>query len=95
MEKSKILIVDDEDMQRDMLFKRLFSKGYELICLRSGEECIAYLESNAVDLVLLDIMMPEMSGVEVLVQIRANYTQNELPIIMVFLKTNLKDIGFT
>ena len=60
----KILLVDDEQMMLDLLSLYLSPIGYNCIKKESALEAINYLESNRVDLILLDVMMPEMDGWE-------------------------------
>ncbi len=66
----KILIVDDEEVLQDVLTALLHKEGYATITARTGEEALRTLQRDEVDLVLLDIMLPGMSGLEVLGQIR-------------------------
>jgi two-component system response regulator PilR (NtrC family) len=65
-----ILIVDDEEVLRDVLSSLVREEGHEAFCARTGEEALTLLEREEVDLVLLDLMLPGMSGMEVLKQIR-------------------------
>lgn len=88
-----ILIVDDNEMNRDMLSRRLNRKGYECIVASDGEEALAILErEQGIDLVLLDIMMPKMNGIEVLQVVRQTRSMLELPVIMVSAKIQSADI---
>ncbi len=66
----RILIVDDEEVLQDVLTSLLRGEGYETVSARSGEEGLEVLRQGDVDLVLLDLMLPGMSGQEVLQQIR-------------------------
>jgi two-component system response regulator PilR (NtrC family) len=65
-----ILIVDDEEVLQDVLTALVREEGHEAIAARTGEEALQLLEREEVDLVLLDLMLPGMSGMEVLRQIR-------------------------
>lgn len=65
-----VLIVDDEEVLQDVLQALLQREGYTTLAARSGEEALALLEREEVDLVLLDVMLPGMSGTEVLRQVR-------------------------
>ena len=61
----RILVVDDEEQQRDICYRMLKTLGYEIITVASGEEAVAYLKENTVDLVLLDMIMdPGLNGRE-------------------------------
>ena len=66
----RILIVDDEDVLQDVLTSLLRAEGYETVSARSGEQALSLLRQGDFDLVLLDLMLPGMSGQEVLKQIR-------------------------
>jgi len=74
-----ILLVDDEPMMLDLLSLYLSPIGYHCIKKESALEAIRYLEYHSVDLILLDIMMPEMSGLEACQEIRKKW---DIPIIM-------------
>jgi DNA-binding response OmpR family regulator len=80
---SKVLIVDDEDSNVDMLSRRLSRCGYSVISANNGEQALRMLEESRVDLVLLDQMMPGMTGTEVLRRIRTSKSAQQLPVIMV------------
>lgn len=79
----KILCVDDEARNLELLEALLAPPGYRLEFAKSGEEALALLAAGPPDLVLLDIMMPGMSGFEVLEKIRADKKCAGLPVIMV------------
>jgi len=66
----RLLIVDDEEVLQDVLTSLLRREGYETVSARSGEEALTLLRQGDIDLVLLDLMLPGMSGMEVLKQIR-------------------------
>jgi CheY-like chemotaxis protein len=83
VETSALLIVDDEEMNREGLARHLQRHGYEVNCARSGREAIELLGQRRFDLVLLDIMMPGMNGLEVLKFLRRVDSLLDLPIIMV------------
>jgi len=64
MQKQKILIVDDEKDILELLEYNLEKEGYTVLKASDGEAAIALLKSNPVDMVLLDIMMPKLDGIE-------------------------------
>ena len=70
---SNILIVDDEEVLQDVLTSLIRREGWTPWSARSGEEALHMLESEEPDLILLDLMLPAMSGMEVLKQIRRQY----------------------
>ena len=89
---SRLLIVDDNELNRDMLARRLARKGYEILLADSARQLPQRVKEDAIDLVLLDIEMPEISGLEALTILRATYTPIELPIIMVTAKNQSEDV---
>jgi len=89
---SRLLVVDDNEMNRDILARRLKKQGYDVLTASGGEEALELVRGNKFDLVLLDIEMPGVSGIGVLVKIRQRYTQIQLPIIMVTGRTEGDDI---
>ena len=80
---AKILVVDDTPKNVKLLADLLAVKGYSVITAGSGKEALAKLESERPDLVLLDVVMPEMSGYEVCEKIRQNSATRLLPVVMV------------
>jgi len=91
-ESGKILVVDDNDLNVEMLCMRLKRSGYEAVGVYSGPQALQALEQSEFDLVVLDIMMPEMDGIEVLREIRKRYSLDELPVIMATAKTESADM---
>lgn len=87
-----LLVVDDEPMNREMLSRRLERKGYVVMNAADGPRALEKIEAAHPDLVLLDIMMPGMSGVEVLEELRRRYGPEELPVIMASAKSEADDI---
>ena len=70
MNKNRILIVDDEPNVCQFLSEYLEYKGFETQISQSGKEALKYLETDTFDAILLDLIMPEMNGLEVLEKIR-------------------------
>lgn len=77
----KILVVDDEPDVVDLINNILLGENFEVICAYDGIAAIDYAESEKPDLVLLDIMMPMMSGYEVCQQIKSNPQTQRIPVI--------------
>ncbi|MEH6834600.1 response regulator [Falsihalocynthiibacter arcticus] len=77
-----ILVVDDDPTNREMLKRRLVRNGYTTTSVSSGEEAIEILEEKRFDLVLLDLMMPGLSGLETLEILQANPRLRTIPVIM-------------
>ena len=80
---AKILVVDDTPKNVKLLEDLLTAKGYGVVTAASGREALTQLENEKPDLVLLDVVMPEMSGYEVCCKIRENPATRILPIVMV------------
>lgn len=87
MEKSRILVVDDEEHILELIEYNLVQKGFQVIKASSGKEALAILDEMQIDLVLLDIMMDGMDGMEVLSRIRNNSRLMNLPVILLTAKT--------
>lgn len=77
----KILLVEDNDINRDMLFRRLERKGYEVIVAANGKEGVAKTLSDQPDLVLMDMRLPVLDGWEATRQIKANPQTRVIPVI--------------
>jgi len=82
-EGSKILVVDDNEMNRDLLSRRLKRQGHEVLIANDGFAALEILNSHRVDLVLLDIMMPNLDGYQVLEKMKADKYLTDLPVIMI------------
>jgi signal transduction histidine kinase/CheY-like chemotaxis protein len=84
---STILLVDDDRLTLELLEETLRSAGYETESVQSGAKALEVLSSRAVGAVLLDLLMPDMDGFQVLRHIRQNATLKDLPIFIVTAKT--------
>ena len=83
MEKKKILIIEDEEIMLDLLQRKLTSNGYEISVARNGEDGLKMIKEIKPDLILLDIIMPKMSGIEVLEEMQKDEEiKNTLVIII-------------
>jgi CheY-like chemotaxis protein len=87
-----LLVVDDVPSNRDLLSRRLLRAGFDVLTAQDGKDALARVETGLVDLVLLDIMMPGMSGLEVLTRLRERYSVTDLPVIMVTAKSESEDL---
>ncbi len=87
-----LLVVDDEAPNRDLLGRRLEHHGFRVILASSGAEALEALAAQSFDLALLDVMMPEMSGLDVLAAVRRSLAWRELPVIMVTAKSDSRDV---
>jgi diguanylate cyclase (GGDEF)-like protein len=87
-----LLLVDDDAMNRDALSRRLTGAGYTVLVAESGYQALDIVDAQRVDLVLLDVMMPGMSGVDTLRRLRQQRSVADLPVIMVTAKTGSDDV---
>jgi len=90
--QSSLLIVDDNEMNRDMLARRLTRSGYLVDVVEDAQQLMQRIKQSDVDLVLLDIEMPQVSGLDALKTLRETYSPVQLPIIMVTAKNQSEDI---
>ena len=80
---SRILVVDDNASNRDLLSRRLQREGYRVTSVEGGVAALAMIAAEGFDLVLLDLMMPGMSGFEVLSRLKADGGTRHIPVIMI------------
>ncbi len=92
MQAVRVLIVDDEEDNREVLARRFRLRGFETLTADSGERALELLHSDDVDLVVLDVMMPGLSGLDVLDTMRKDRHTSTLPVIMATAKTDSNDI---
>ena len=78
-----ILVIDDSSVTLHFLSELLKGKGYRVHTARNGKQAICTLENNIIDLVLLDLMMPQMNGFEVLQYIKSIPGLDEIPVLVV------------
>lgn len=79
----RILVVDDNDLNRRLVMLTFSKLGYEVVGASNGVEALERVNRRDIDLVLLDISMPEMDGLEVLTRLRRQFSMLELPVMMV------------
>ena len=79
----KVLVVDDEPEMVEMMKVRLEKSGYKVTSSFSGEDCIKIAEIEHPDVILLDILLPGISGFEVCRRLKQNKTTKDIPVIMV------------
>jgi DNA-binding response OmpR family regulator len=87
-----ILVVDDNQENLKVVSTYLKEKNYRIALALDGKSALDILESNKIDLVLLDVMMPEMDGFEVITRIRANKCLENIPVIFLTAKNETEDI---
>ncbi len=79
----KILLIDDDMINTKALAARLERRGYKTTIINDGSDILQHLSENEYDLILLDIIMPDLSGSEILEIIRSKYDKNQMPVIVV------------
>jgi CheY-like chemotaxis protein len=80
--KGRLLVVDDNEMNRDALSRQLERVGYEVDTAEDGLKALEMIDQQRFDLILLDVMMPGLTGIELLKIVRGDHSAAELPIIM-------------
>jgi DNA-binding response OmpR family regulator len=78
-----LLVVDDNETNRDMLSRRLRHQGYRVSMAEDGRRALQAVRDQPIDLVLLDVLMPEMDGYETLKQLKADASLRDIPVIMI------------
>jgi sigma-B regulation protein RsbU (phosphoserine phosphatase) len=89
---SRILVVDDEEMNREMLARRLRRRGFTVECADGAAQADQQIQKSPFDLIVLDIMMPGVDGFEYLQQVRQRWEPSQLPVIMATAKTDTEDV---
>ncbi|MBI2394570.1 MAG: response regulator [Deltaproteobacteria bacterium] len=87
-----LLVVDDDERNRDVLSRRLVRSGFSVLTARDGREALAMIAEQRFDLVLLDVNMPDLSGMEVLERVRRVHPASDLPIIMATARGDAEDV---
>ena len=82
-EVGRILVVDDNDSNRDLLCRRLTHEGHDVTSAGSGIEALGILDEASFDLLLLDLIMPGMNGIEVLERLKSDPRTRDIPVIMI------------
>lgn len=87
-----LLVVDDNEMNRDMLARRLVNRGYRVGVAEGGQKALDMVAEEKPDLILLDVMMPGLSGLEVLSILRKKHAVADLPVIMATARDTSQDV---
>ena len=91
--KARVLVVDDEAGNRDLLARRLQREGYAVLAAGGGREALEVVAREPVDVVLLDVMMPDLDGLAVLERLKADPASRDLPVIMISALDDLSAIA--
>jgi len=81
--KARVLVVDDDEGNRDLLGRRLQREGYAVLTAAGGHEALALMAREPVDVVLLDVLMPDLDGLAVLERLKADPAMHDVPVIMI------------
>ena len=87
-----VYVVEDDEASRELLVRRLRKRGYRAEPIENGESCLERLTEQLPDLILLDLVMPAMGGLEVLTEIRRTHSLYQLPVIVVTGKVTAEDV---
>jgi len=91
-ESALILVVDDNEMNRDMLSRRLKRLGHQTMVAEDGQKALDAVHEHQFDLVLLDIMMPNLNGYDTLQQIKTTESTQHIPVIMISAVDDLESV---
>jgi serine phosphatase RsbU (regulator of sigma subunit) len=91
-ETGRLLVVDDNEMNRDLLSRRLRQQGHTVSVAENGRQALEKIAAEELDLVMLDIMMPELDGYQVLEKLRTDGTLERLPVIMISAVTEIESV---
>ncbi|PRP97704.1 Transcriptional regulatory protein YycF [Enhygromyxa salina] len=89
---ASLLVVDDNEDNLDMLSRRLRRRGYEVEAARSGIEALDAIDARRFDVILLDVMMPGVNGLEVLQKVRQRFSKTQLPVLMATARGDSEDV---
>jgi two-component system, OmpR family, alkaline phosphatase synthesis response regulator PhoP len=92
MKKEKILVVDDEEDILELVRYNLDREGYQVVCAISGEAALKAAVSEPVDLIILDLMLPGIDGLEVARRLKQSTATQEIPIVMLTAKGEEADV---
>ena len=93
MAKQKIMVVEDEESLLKLESILLTSRGYQVCSMRNGKEALECIEKEKPDLVLLDVMLPEVDGFEVCRQIKENPLTGHIPVVLLTAKKGREDMA--
>ncbi|MBI5818561.1 MAG: SpoIIE family protein phosphatase [Verrucomicrobia bacterium] len=89
----RLLVADDDALGRDVLARRLEKEGFAVVTVENGRKAMERLEHERFDLLLLDIIMPEMNGTQLLEQLKSSEQWRELPVIMIAALDDLDSVA--
>lgn len=92
MHRARILIAEDEPLSRDVITRRLEGAGFDVLAVNDGRATLEAISQSSFDLVLLDIAMPVLNGIDTLAEIRKTYSLDSLPVIVVSAMIDSDDV---
>lgn len=93
MKIKKILVADDEDLVRSYIEKKLAKLGYTVLVAKDGEEALEKAFSNIPDIILLDVKMPKLNGIEACKKLKSYENTKHIPVIMLSAKAQSSEIN--
>jgi len=93
MKIKKILVADDEDLVRSYIEKKLAKLGYTVLVAKDGEEALKQAFLNIPDIILLDVKMPKINGIEACKRIKSDERTRHIPVIMLSAKAQSSEIN--
>ena len=93
MNKKVIAVIEDEKVLSKMLTGALLDEGFEVVHATDGEEGVRLIESKEIDLVLLDILLPKMNGLELLKKIRENDKYKDIKFVILSVVNDLDKVA--
>lgn len=90
MSKGRILVVDDDPHAIEILTRMLHREGYDCVSVESGVEALRAAREHPVDVILLDVMMPEMDGLQVCERLREDEDLSQIPVMLLTARDDLE-----
>lgn len=90
--RGTLLVVDDDGMNRELLSRRLRREGFEVLVADGARDALTQMMRQRVDMVLLDVMMPQIDGFDTLRMLRRRYSRLDLPVMMVSARSSTEDM---
>jgi PleD family two-component response regulator len=88
--EGRVLVVDDDEHAVEILYRLLQREGFEVLRARSGKEALAIVAAQDVDVILLDVMMPEMDGFAVCGELRREERTRDIPVVLLTAKDDME-----
>jgi CheY-like chemotaxis protein len=89
--KSKVLLVDDDESNREMLTRRLQNRGYDVVTAADGQDALARASAESPSLILMDVSLPGIDGLTVTRQLKSNAALRRIPVIALTAHSSIED----